>query len=74
MHESVPSRLDTSSRPPDSYGPDAAPESKVDAPGGARPIHGWLRRVGAVGFLFFLVKGLAWLAVPLILAESCTAG
>ena len=26
----------------------------------------WLQRVGMVGFLFFLVKGLLWLAVPLI--------
>jgi hypothetical protein len=26
----------------------------------------WLRRVGALGFCFFLVKGLAWLAVPLL--------
>jgi hypothetical protein len=23
----------------------------------------WLRRLGAAGFLFFFIKGLAWLAV-----------
>ena len=26
-----------------------------------------LKRLGAVGFLFFLIKGLLWLTVPLIL-------
>jgi hypothetical protein len=25
--------------------------------------HQWLRRLGAAGFLFFFIKGLAWLAV-----------
>jgi hypothetical protein len=24
----------------------------------------WLRRLGAVGFLFFLAKGLLWLTLP----------
>jgi len=28
----------------------------------------WLRRVGAAAFLFFLIKGLAWLCVPAVLA------
>ena len=28
----------------------------------------WLRRAGAAGFAFFLVKGLLWLAVPAFLA------
>jgi hypothetical protein len=27
-----------------------------------------LRRMGVAGFLFFLVKGLLWLAAPLLLA------
>ena len=27
----------------------------------------WLRRLGALGFTFFLVKGLLWLAVPWLL-------
>ncbi len=27
----------------------------------------WLRRVGVGGFLFFLIKGLLWLAVPFLL-------
>ncbi|UCF67251.1 MAG: hypothetical protein JSV80_15965 [Acidobacteriota bacterium] len=25
---------------------------------------GWLRRAGAVGLLFFLLKGMLWLLVP----------
>ncbi|RIK66438.1 MAG: hypothetical protein DCC65_09860 [Planctomycetota bacterium] len=29
----------------------------------------WIRRLGVVGFLFFLIKGLAWLAVPALLAK-----
>ncbi len=28
----------------------------------------WLRRMGACAFLFFLIKGLAWLVVPAVLA------
>lgn len=26
----------------------------------------WLRRLGAAGFLFFLVKGLLWLVAPFV--------
>ena len=26
----------------------------------------WLRRFGAIGFTFFLVKGLLWLAAPFV--------
>ena len=28
----------------------------------------WRRRIGAAGFVFFLAKGLLWLAGPLLLA------
>jgi DMSO reductase anchor subunit len=28
----------------------------------------WLQRLGVAGFLFFLIKGLLWLAVPGLLA------
>ena len=27
----------------------------------------WLKRIGLWGFLFFLIKGLVWLAVPSLL-------
>ena len=27
----------------------------------------WLKRLGLVGFVFFLVKGLLWLMLPLLL-------
>jgi hypothetical protein len=33
----------------------------------------WLKKLGVLGFCFFLVKGLAWLAVPLLLAQGCFA-
>lgn len=29
----------------------------------------WLRRAGAAGFAFFLIKGLAWLVVPFVVAR-----
>lgn len=29
----------------------------------------WFRRVGLVGLLFFTVKGLLWLLVPLLVAR-----
>lgn len=32
-----------------------------------KPKSGWLKRLGQVGLLFFLAKGLLWLAVPLVL-------
>ncbi|HRJ49994.1 MAG TPA: hypothetical protein PKU91_05650 [Phycisphaerales bacterium] len=32
--------------------------------------HPWMRRFGAVAFLFFLIKGLAWLIVPAVIAWS----
>jgi len=32
---------------------------------GACPM--WLRRLGVAGFIFFLVKGLLWLTVPVLL-------
>lgn len=28
----------------------------------------WIKRFGAAGFVFFLVKGLLWLIVPALLA------
>lgn len=31
------------------------------------PLPVWLRRIGAGGFLFFLIKGLVWLVLPGIL-------
>lgn len=32
------------------------------------PIPTWLRRVGLIGFTFFLVKGLLWLTIPTLAA------
>ena len=29
----------------------------------------WLRRLGTYGFMFFLVKGLLWLAAPFLLYQ-----
>lgn len=36
----------------------------------------WVRRIGAAGFVFFLIKGLLWLTVPAAIAvwRGCAAG
>jgi hypothetical protein len=31
----------------------------------------WLKRIGIVGFSFFLIKGIAWLAVFYFAAKGC---
>jgi hypothetical protein len=33
----------------------------------------WLKRVGIAGFLFFLIKGLAWIAVALFAWKGCSS-
>lgn len=30
----------------------------------------WLKRVGWLGFLFFLIKGLLWLLIPYLIAKG----
>lgn len=32
----------------------------------------WLKRVGAAGFLFFLIKGLVWIAIALFAWKGCS--
>ncbi len=32
--------------------------------------NGWLKRVGWLGFLFFLIKGLLWLIIPYLIAKG----
>jgi hypothetical protein len=33
----------------------------------------WLKRMGVAGFLFFLIKGLVWIAV-FVMAGKCAIG
>jgi hypothetical protein len=40
------------------------PAQGTKTPGARRATRGWLRKLGAAGFLFFLIKGLLWLVVP----------
>lgn len=40
----------------------------VDESSTLRDRGSWLRRVGVAGFVCFLVKGLAWLVVPAVIA------
>lgn len=30
----------------------------------------WIRRLGVAGFLFFLLKGLAWLVIPALVIAA----
>jgi hypothetical protein len=32
----------------------------------------WIKRLGFWGFMFFLVKGLLWLAIPVLIAMFAT--
>lgn len=40
----------------------------------ARAWPAWWKRLGAVGALFFLVKGLLWLSLPALLALTECSG
>jgi len=40
------------------------------APRSGGRVRQWASRFGAVGILFFLVKGLLWLAVPWLIARG----
>jgi len=42
-----------------------------DEPTSQSQILFWLKRLGVMGFLFFLAKGLMWLLVPILLAKGC---
>ena len=39
------------------------------AAGRQRPRQGLLKRLGMAGFAFFLVKGLLWLSLPLLIGK-----
>lgn len=30
----------------------------------------WFKRIGIVGFLFFLIKGLLWIIIPYLIAKG----
>lgn len=52
--------------PPPSPSPaDTEPAGGALAAGSWVPV--WLKRLGLAGFVFFLVKGLLWLALPTLL-------
>jgi|GEM_PF-1676826 len=52
--------------------PSAAPErpdsDHTVAPATGKPASRWGKRLGVAAFLFFLIKGLAWLVVPAAVA------
>ena len=31
----------------------------------------WLKRLGLAGFLFFLIKGLLWILISVLVAKGC---
>lgn len=57
-----PTALDSSGKP--------LPEDSKDAVrGSGSRVVAWCKRLGFFGFMFFLIKGLLWLAVPAFLAN-----
>lgn len=36
---------------------------ETSQPSNKRNIKKWLRKIGIAGFLFFLIKGIAWIAI-----------
>lgn len=57
------SRPHEPSQPPDS----AEPPAGAGSPSSGSRATRWGKRVGAIGFLFFLVKGLLWLLIPALI-------
>lgn len=51
-----------------------SPEHPLEAAPAAKRgrVARWVARFGVAGFLFFLIKGLAWLIVPAALAAYAT--
>lgn len=49
---------------------DAFIAARRDKGGGSprRESRSWIGRIGMIGFLFFLVKGLLWLLIPSLIA------
>ncbi|HMV86131.1 MAG TPA: alanyl-tRNA synthetase [Blastocatellia bacterium] len=51
------------------------PANTTDLPPSEQPrqhsIVAWLRRLGLAGALFFLVKGLLWILIPVLVAKGC---
>lgn len=47
--------------------PAGAAAPSASAGGGESSSRRWGRRVGTIGFLFFLIKGLLWLLVPALI-------
>lgn len=48
------------------------PEKSTNAPAGTGTCRRWMARIGVGGFVFFLIKGIAWLIVPALLAAGLT--
>ncbi len=55
---------------------DASPAEVGPAPVAERQskLKRYVKRFGVVGFLFFLIKGLLWLIVPVLIAKGLLGG
>lgn len=40
--------------------------NEEEKPSGESNLKFWLKRIGVVGFLFFLIKGLIWIGIALV--------
>jgi hypothetical protein len=45
---------------------DSGSESGISKSG----IRHWLKRIGFIGFLFFLIKGILWIILPYLIAKN----
>jgi len=48
---------------------EAVEHPQCNASPAPKPAFSWLKKLGFFGFMFFLLKGLLWLAIPAILAN-----
>jgi hypothetical protein len=49
------------------------PKHQPDQPGNRKALMPWLKRLGLAGFLFFAIKGMLWILVPVLVAKGCMA-
>jgi len=47
------------------------PNESSDKPANQSRVISWLKRIGLAGILFFLLKGLLWVIIPVLVARGC---
>ena len=47
------------------------PKRKPDQLENRKTLLSWLKRLGLAGFLFFAIKGMLWILIPVLVAKGC---